>query len=71
MWMPIETAPKNTRCLVWIDLRGEHVNDRSYAMIAVRDDEFWRNGHSGDRLGLKPTHWMPLPLSPSAVRASH
>jgi len=66
-WHPIETAPKDgTRALVWIDLTGEHVKDRSYARIACWDGdcERWRDGHSGPPLTIDPTHWMPLPAPP-------
>ena len=64
-WQPIETAPKDgTRALVWISLKGDHVRDRSYAMIACYDGFVWRHGHSDYILSTQPTHWMNLPSPP-------
>ncbi len=67
-WRDISTAPKDgTRALVWIDLRGEHITDRSYATIGCWDEFWgvWRDGHVGPQLRERPTHWMPLPPPPA------
>lgn len=60
-WIPIELPPKEgARVLVWIDLRGEHVGDRSYARVACWDGERWRDGHGGPFLEIEPAYWCPL-----------
>lgn len=64
-WQPIETAPKSgSRKLVWVDLKGMNVNDRSFSDIGCWDGEFWRHGYMGPKFDPQPTHWQPLPEPP-------
>lgn len=62
-WMPIESAPRDERYLLlsssaWV-CEGYWDAD---------DNAFWeRNNHSTDAWGapIYPTHWMPMPASPT------
>lgn len=75
-WQPIESAPKNTRVLVWAKAH------ESWGYTEARWDLFKATLHdsyeSGKRTtrwilsepqprewyGFTPTHWMPLPPPP-------
>lgn len=61
-WQPIETAPKNgTRLLACWD-----INEPSYGVV------WWEDGswveYDADNRVSDPTHWRPLPVSPSIKR---
>lgn len=58
-WQPIETAPKETRVLVWRP-RETDEND-AHAGVDIFLGKYW--WHS--RFHQQPTHWMPLPGPPS------
>lgn len=61
-WQPIETAPKDgTSVLAWRD-SGVHV----MRWKRLGDDGFWDEWHVKMNHLSQPTHWMPLPASPSA-----
>ncbi len=58
VWLPIETAPKDTDVLVVVD----------YSFRAIRvahfyRDNSWRIVDAGADT-IRPTHWMPLPAPP-------
>ena len=56
-WQPIETAPEATHVFVWLPnygtVRGIFTTDQSR--------QRWWNGEEV----IYPTHWMPLPASPT------
>ncbi len=63
-WMPIETAPKKERVLLW---NGTGMYCGHWAKSIETDDEAWiiaEFGNDGDQLLIKATHWMPLPAPP-------
>lgn len=68
-WLPIETAPKDKRILVW---SGQEIYAAHWVKHITTDDEAWivaQWGDEGDQALVKPTHWMPLPEAPySATR---
>lgn len=72
-WRPIEEAPKKgVRREVWIDLRGEHVNDRSYPTYACWDGKLWQHDHGGRPFDPQPTHWKhPLTAPPEPEDSEH
>ena len=56
-WKPIETAPKNTNgVLVWAKKHGIEVG---------RWSEGFKSWVGDDNFVIKPTHWMPLPDTPT------
>ena len=56
-WQPIETAPKETRVLVYRpNAAGERLGIDCW--MAIYDA--WSNSRPHEQ----PTHWMPLPKSP-------
>jgi hypothetical protein len=64
-WQPIETAPKDTRVLLW----GTFWNDRDvfqYPLIGLwsPQDEHWLIPCEY-RFKVRPTHWQPLPPPPT------
>jgi hypothetical protein len=62
-WQPIGTAPKNGQTVwAWDDERG------SNPAMWIADAEIWVITY--DDAEIHPTHWMPLPLAPSAALAS-
>lgn len=62
-WHDIGTSlpPDGTRCLVWIDLAGLHVTDRSYADIACFGPTGFTRGHGGHPIA-NITHWQKFSL---------
>ena len=66
-WMPIETAPKDGQCLLWVD-----TDDGGEVMTLLRDS----NGcwlYEGKPVYsasfyIEPTHWMPLPQPPQGEK---
>lgn len=66
-WQPIETAPKDTLCLV-----AHHKQNywRGKVVIAYHHsnynghDLFTEDGIAGWPISPTPTHWMPLPIPP-------
>lgn len=65
-WLPIHTAPKNRRVLVW---SGQELYCAHWAQSATTGDEAWivaEWGTEGDQALVRPTHWMPLPTAPNA-----
>jgi hypothetical protein len=73
-WQPIETAPKDGRRILVFEPEfqtGGVVMEASW-WDAWNDDEShtgWMPANLDERDGfyLFPTHWMPLPASPSAM----
>lgn len=56
-----KTTPRNgARKLVWIDLRGEHVNDRSHFKVGCFDGAVWRDKHCGRKFDPQPSHWADV-----------
>ena len=77
-WQPIETAPRDD---TWVLLSGGTVDWAEYAfgitcppvVVACRRSEEWivslaDGGYKLTRYG-SPTHWMPLPATPSSKDA--
>jgi hypothetical protein len=66
-WQPIETAPADGQCLLWVD-----TDDGGEVMKLYRDgDGSWLyEGEPTYCAGayINPTHWMPLPPPPAADR---
>lgn len=64
-WQPIETAPKDgTSFMGWNKEHGSHQclipeNTAHYKRVTAR----YGKGHCGN--WFCPTHWMPLPASPT------
>lgn len=66
-WMPIETAPMDGKCLLWVD-----TEDGGEVMTLLRDS----NGcwlYEGEptysaSFFIQPTHWLPLPQPPQGDR---
>ena len=71
-WQPIETAPKDgTEILLkipqlWEEPQGR-IGSGDYFSACWYDEssEFWVNRLGGWISLYRPTHWMPLPKSPS------
>lgn len=62
-WMPIESAPKDGRCLVAIE------TDDGYTFGVLGRDKSGNWIHEGEPTFCKsyyfnPTHWQPLPPPP-------
>lgn len=55
-WQTIETAPKDNKTWVLVCEYG-------YVYVAIFDKEGFC--HTDERIGLDPTHWMPLPKPPT------
>ena len=64
-WMSIETAPKdgNTE-IIGMNARG-HVHKTWFFAPSSRTQQWVR---SYDNVPWQPTHWMPLPASPSSMK---
>jgi hypothetical protein len=63
-WQPIETAPKDKRCIVW---SGQEMYCARWSQNPFTGDEAWvvaEWGSEGDQAIVKPTHWLPLPEAP-------
>ena len=55
-WQPIETAPKDNKTWVLVCEYG-------FSYVAIFDKEGFC--HTDERIGLDPTHWIPLPKPPT------
>lgn len=69
-WQPIETAPRDgTEILLKIPLQWEEPQGRigsgDYVSAYWFDKSIWRNRLDHWIPLYRPTHWMPLPKSPS------
>lgn len=69
-WQPIETAPKNgTKVDLWYPGIIGRVADSFWAEDGVWSPGYWitRDSEGDTHLypNSAPTHWMPLPTSPS------
>jgi hypothetical protein len=64
-WRTMESAKliEGKRYLIWVDLHGLHVNDRSYARIAFWGPRGFTEGGSEYPIA-NVTHWLPLPPTP-------
>lgn len=62
-WEPIDTAPKDGQCLVWVE-----TEDGGDVMRLTRDERgVWIYDHEPIYCAafyMNPTHWMPLPAPP-------
>lgn len=63
-WQPIETAPKDGQCLLWVD-----TDDGGEVMKLPRDSDgnwlYESEPMFTYSFYLKPTHWQPLPAPPA------
>ena len=59
-WQPIETAPKETRVLLWVPLDKQKWAIRSGGY----DLYYGRWFYDGPQDDHQPTHWVPLPDPP-------
>lgn len=62
-WQPIETAPKDGECLLWVE------TDNGGEVMKLERDSEGRWIYEGEptycaSFYLNPTHWMPLPKPP-------
>lgn len=68
-WLPIETAPKDGECLLWVA-----TDDGGEVMKLVRDKngDWLYEGEQTYATGfyIEPTHWMPLPPPPAATKGA-
>jgi len=65
-WRDIETAPKDTRVLIW---SGQERYAAHWSQNPLTGDEAWivaEWGTEGDQALVRPTHWQPLPPPPAA-----
>lgn len=69
VWMPIETAPRNTRVLVtrFPATTKPPIDMARFSTAALRRHEFPWRVHCNARLRYRPTHWIPLPAPPEAA----
>lgn len=65
-WLPIETAPKGQRVMVWIADKevGENI---AFAKVWFHSDGTLGGGAEGFNGKWDLTHWMPLPPPPGIV----
>lgn len=65
-WKSIESAPKHCDCLVWT---GKNLFVAFWVQNPITGDEAFAIAdlEDGDRLLVRPTHWMPLPKPPKAT----
>jgi len=69
-WQPIESAPKNGQCLLWVD------TDEGGEVMKIPRDAQGNWIYEGDptychSFYINPTHWMPLPPAPSTEGESN
>jgi hypothetical protein len=67
-WQPIETAPKDgTDIMLFEPSYGCVIAYWGIAPAGTDDTEQWLESYIDERLfkSQPPTHWMPLPKSPS------
>lgn len=63
-WLPIESAPRDKRVLVW---SGQEIYAVHWSKNPMTDDEAWivaEWGTDGDQALVKALFWMPLPAAP-------
>lgn len=61
-WQPIETAPNDVLCLLF-----EPHDEGGFCFVGCTNiDGKWVNNL--DFIVQTPTHWMPLPATPEAIR---
>lgn len=68
-WQPIETAPNEVDVLAYFP----DASDEYQVMVAHRIEGDWYPQDANacpDPLDVAPTHWMPRPNPPAAVRLS-
>jgi hypothetical protein len=63
-WQPIETAPKNAYVLVFAE---NTVGVARFHEYAYKPEGWWSWDWEPDAREIEPTHWMPLPIPPSAL----
>lgn len=66
-WMPIETAPKDTKArIVWCPAwRNTFIVSWLVPFGEPIDNGYWAHfGGACTKLSERPTHWMPLPQPP-------
>ena len=64
-WQPIETAPQDTRVLVFMLPWADDDFDDGVALVARRTVAGWRRDDSDDEFHAF-THWQPLPAPPAS-----
>jgi hypothetical protein len=77
-WQPIETAPKGAKGYSWMNLAWGPEGDQSAGIGMRWGDRFFAVGtfyclgqqkqYEFREIEVNPTHWMPLPDAPDAVR---
>jgi hypothetical protein len=73
-WQPIETAPRDGRNVLVFEPGGTYPS--GYSFPATVGTAYWWNGDGVNHPGWNgpinprgfPTHWMPLPDPPAALR---
>jgi hypothetical protein len=77
-WISIESAPKNGKLILIINEDGE-IDVAKYVVVLQKHQEFVRKAKDGDvfrtvvedvgywdtERAYCPTHWQPLPISPT------
>lgn len=68
-WMPIETAPKHQYVMLWDKHHGVYMGIyEGWApswIMASYVGRYARDGYGAKMDGQCPSHWMPLPDSPT------
>lgn len=67
-WQDIENAPKDGTFLVWLE-EPDHIHRSQVAVARFHPNVKFLNGQFSFDMP-KPTHWMPLPPSPSDTEAT-
>lgn len=69
-WQPIETAPRDGRAIMLANAGGAWIGKymSSYRSGYVPDNPWFslmlNHDHMCSKLGVIPTHWMPMPKAP-------
>jgi hypothetical protein len=71
-WQPIETAPEYEDVLLCIPRYGVGI-DMPVMAVGEQRNGIWYSCDSDedDYVLHQPTHWMPLPAPPSALKPQH
>jgi len=56
-WLPIKTAPKDRRILLYWEKTGWRTGEWKF-------DQFWCDDIMSIGINIKPTHWAELPEEP-------